>query len=157
MIYITSLITRKINIPMSECGKNMTDILIHYLQPLEGKCIDEGYLKKGSIKIISHDSGKLFKHYITFVVVFEGSIALPTVNQQLVCEVESNTIAGLQCKLHMEVESPFIIFLAKDHHMDNTEFFQCDVGSIIHVSVLGQRFSINDSNISVIAKLLYKQ
>jgi DNA-directed RNA polymerase subunit E'/Rpb7 len=157
MIYIDSLITRKVKIPMSECGKNISDILNHYLQPLEGKCIAEGYLKKNTIKIINYDSGKLYHHYIQFEVVFECKLALPTVNQQLVCEVESNTIAGLQCKLHMEDESPFVVFLAKDHHMDNPEFFSCDVGSIIHVSVIGQRYSVNDSNISVIAKLLYKQ
>jgi DNA-directed RNA polymerase subunit E'/Rpb7 len=157
MIYIDSLLTRKVKIPMAECGKNISDILKHYLEPLEGKCITEGYLKKNSIKIVSYDSGKLTQQYINFEVVFECKIAIPTVNQTLVCEVESNTIAGLQCKLHMDNESPFIIFLAKDHHMDIPEFFSCDVGSIIHVSVIGQRYSVNDSNISVIAKLLYKQ
>jgi len=98
MIYIDSLLTRKVKIPMSECGKNISDILKHYLQPLEGKCINEGYLKRNSIKVVSYDSGKLSQHYIHFEVVFECKIAIPTVNQQLVCEVESNTIAGLDRK-----------------------------------------------------------
>ena len=53
MIYIDSLLTRKVKISMSECGKNINDILKHYLQPLEGKCVTEGYLKRNKvIKIV---------------------------------------------------------------------------------------------------------
>ena len=78
-------------------------------------------------------------------------------NAKLECIVETNTIAGLQCKLHPDDESPFIIFLAKDHHMDNKLFFTCTTGNIIRVSVIGKRYSVNDSNISVIAKLVSKE
>ena len=157
MIYIDSLLTRKVKISMTECGKNINDILKHYLQPLEGKCITEGYLKRNTIKIVSYDSGKLSQHYIQFEVVFECKIALPTISQQLVCEVESNTLAGLQCKLHMEDESPFIIFLAKDHHI-MPEFSDIQENEKIRVVILGQRFEINDPKISIIAVLdeMYK-
>ncbi len=154
MIYIDSLLSRNIQIPMADCGKNIKMILEHALQSLEGKCITEGYLKRNSTKIVNYSSGVMKNHYVLFTVLFEGKIAVPTVQQELTCIVETNTIAGLQCKLHLESESPFIIFLAKDHHMDSKEFFKCNVGSIINISVIGSRFSIHDSNISIIAKLL---
>jgi hypothetical protein len=96
-------------------------------------------------------------HYAVFTVVFQCKIAVPFINQELECIVETNTIAGLQCKLYPDDESPFIIFLAKDHHMDDKVFFTCAVGSIVRVSVIGKRYSVNDSNISVIAKLLSKE
>ena len=157
MIYTDSLLTRSVQIPMSECGKNITEILEHTLKPLEGKCITEGYLKKDSIHVVKFSSGIMKDHYAIFTVVFECKIAVPFMNQELECIVETNTIAGLQCKLHPDDESPFIIFLAKDHHMDDKVFFTCTTGSILRVNVIGKRYSVNDSNISVIAKLLSKE
>ena len=157
MIYTDSLLTRSVQIPMSECGKNITEILEHTLKPLEGKCITEGYLKKDSIHVVKFSSGIMKDHYAIFTVVFECKIAIPFMDQELECIVETNTIAGLQCKLHPGDESPFIIFLAKDHHMDDKVFFTCTSGSILRVNVIGKRYSVNDSNISVIAKLLSKE
>jgi len=157
MIYSESLITRSIQIPMSECGKNITEILEHTLKALEGKCITEGYLKKKSIEVVNYSSGIMKDHYAVFTVVFKCHIAIPFINQELECIVETNTIAGLQCKLHPDEESPFIIFLAKDHHMENKTFFNCAVGSILKVNVIGKRYSVNDPNISIIAKLLSKE
>ena len=156
MIYVDSLISRPVQIPMSECGKNITEILQHTLQPLEGKCITEGYIKRHSIRVVNYSSGIMKDHYVIFTVVFECKIAVPFVNQELTCIVETNTIAGLQCKLYSD-ESPFIIFLAKDHHMEDATFFDCKVGSIVKVNVIGKRYSVNDPNISVIAKLVSKE
>ena len=157
MIYTDSLLTRSVQIPMAECGKNITEILEHTLKPLEGKCITEGYLKKDSIHVVKFSSGIMKDHYAIFTVVFECKIAVPFVNQELDCIVETNTIAGLQCTLYPGDESPFIIFLAKDHHMDDSIFFTCTTGSILRVLVIGKRYSVNDSTISVIAKLLSKE
>jgi len=157
MIYTDSLLTRSVQIPMSECGKNITEILEHTLKPLEGKCITEGYLKKDSIHVVKFSSGIMKDHYAIFTVVFQAKIAVPFINQELECIVETNTIAGLQCKLYPDDDSPFIIFLAKDHHMEDRTFFTCVVGSILRVSIIGKRYSVNDSNISVIAKLLSKE
>jgi DNA-directed RNA polymerase subunit E'/Rpb7 len=157
MLYTDSLLTKSVQIPMSECGKNITEILHHTLQSLEGKCVTEGYVKKGSIHVVNFSSGMMKDHYVIFTVVFECKIAVPFNNQELLCIVETNTIAGLQCKLHPDDESPFIIFLAKDHHMEDKTFFECSVGSIINVNVIGKRYSVNDATISVIAKLLSKE
>jgi len=142
---------------MSECGKNITEILEHTLRPLEGKCVTEGYIKKGSIRVVNFSSGIMKDQYVVFTVVFECKIAVPFNNQELTCIVETNTLAGLQCKLYPDVESPFIIFLAKDHHMEDKVFFDCIVGSIITVNVIGKRYSVNDTTISVIAKLVSKE
>jgi hypothetical protein len=142
---------------MSECGKNITEILHHTLKPLEGKCITEGYLKKNSIEVVKYSSGIMKDHYSVFTVIFKCDIAIPFINQELECIVETNTIAGLQCKLYPEEESPFIIFLAKDHHMEDRTFFNCAVGSILKINVIGKRYSVNDPNISIIAKLLSKE
>ena len=157
MLYTDSLLTKSVQIPMSECGKNITEILEHTLRPLEGKCVTEGYVKKGSIRVVNFSSGLMKDYYVVFTVVFECKIAVPFNNQELNCIVETNTIAGLQCKLYPDEESPFIIFLAKDHHMEDKTFFDCTIGSILKVNVIGKRYSVNDMTISVIAKLLSKE
>jgi DNA-directed RNA polymerase subunit E'/Rpb7 len=58
-----------VQIPMSECGKNINEILEHTLQSLEGKCVTDGYVKKGSIHVVSFSSGIMKDHYVVFTVV----------------------------------------------------------------------------------------
>ena len=49
--YHDSLLSRSISIPMVDMGGNMEEILSHEIASLEGKCLEEGYLKKGSTKL----------------------------------------------------------------------------------------------------------
>ena len=48
---------------------------------------------------------------------------------------------------------PVTIFLARDHHYNNKSFGKLAEGQRIYVKVIGQRFELNDSYISVIGML----
>jgi len=143
-------------IPMINMGGNMEEVLSNEIASLEGKCLEEGYLKRGSTKLIRYSCGVLKGANIVIQVIFQGKIANPVKGQTFTCVVENNTRAGIKGRLDAE-ENPFIVFLAKDHH-PMPEFSDIKENEKIKVVLLGQRFEINDPKISIIAVLdeLYK-
>ena len=53
-----------------------------------------------------------------------------------------------------DLVSPFIIFIARDHHFNNELFSKINENDIINIRVLGQRYELNNKFISVIAELV---
>ena len=141
---------------MINMGGNIEEVLSNEITSLEGKCLEEGYLKRGSTKLIRYSCGVLKGANIVIQVIFQGKIANPVKGQTFICVVENNTRAGIKGRLD-EAENPFIVFLAKDHH-PMSEFSEIQENEKIKVVILGQRFEINDPKISIIAVLdeLYK-
>ena len=141
---------------MINMGGNIEEVLSNEIASLEGKCLEEGYLKRESTKVVRYSCGVLKGANIVIQVIFQGKIANPVKGQSFTCVVENNTRAGIKGRLDAE-ENPFIVFLAKDHHT-MPEFSDIQENEKIRVVILGQRFEINDPKISIIAVLdeLYK-
>lgn len=154
--YYDSLLSRTIPIPMVDMGGNIEEVLSKEIASLEGKCLEEGYLKKGSTKLVRYSCGVLKGANIIIQVIFQCKIANPVTGQSFLCVVENNTRAGIKGRLDAE-ENPFIVFLAKDHHQ-MPEFSDIKENEKIKVVILGQRYEINDPKISIIAVLdeMYK-
>jgi len=153
-IYQKSLLTRSISIPMTQMGGNIEYVLKNYLIEMEGKCGEEGYIKKKSIQLFNYSCGVIKGSNVIVQAVFECQIANPMPGQTFTCVVENNTRAGIKAKLNSSEDSPFIVFLARDHHNTIAQFSEIKENEKIKVNVLGQRFEINDPQISIIATLV---
>lgn len=149
-LYQSSVLTREIRIPMTQVGGNITHMMESILRRSEGKCSAEGYIKKGTIKVIHHSCGVLKGIDVLIEVVFECKITHPLIGQPMPCIVESNTKAGIKARLDSN-ESPFVIFLARDHHYQHATFSQLKEGDKLNVKTIGQRYEINDPKISIMA------
>jgi len=149
--YHDSLLSRTISIPMVEMGGRIEELLSNEIASLEGKCLEEGYLKKGSTQVVRYSCGVLKGANILIQVIFKGILATPVKGQSFMCIVENNTRAGIKGRLDAE-ENPFIVFQAKDHHT-MPEFADIKENTKIKVVILGQRYEINDPKISIIAVL----
>ena len=68
------------------------------------------------------------------------------------CIIRNKTKAGIRAELDEE-PSPVIIFIARDHHNNNQTFIKANEGDTINVSVIGQRYELNDKYISVIGEI----
>jgi DNA-directed RNA polymerase subunit E'/Rpb7 len=137
---------------MHQVGGDMNTLLLHALSRYEGQCIKEGYLKRGSIQILHYSCGTVTGDMIEFEIVFECLLANPMIGQLLKCKVESVTKAGLKCRLD-EPETPFTIFIARDHHYLNSNFTNIKENDMINAKIIGQRFEIYDTTISVLASI----
>jgi DNA-directed RNA polymerase subunit E'/Rpb7 len=155
-IYSRCLLTRKVVLPITCIGKNLDEVMEEYIQnTFEGKCVVEGFVKPNSSKIIRYSSGIIERgSNIVFELVFECDICFPVEGMLISCVVKNTVKAGIRAESSTDVPSPFVVFVAKDHHFTSQQFSEVQVGDIINVRVIGQRFELNDKAVSIIGELV---
>jgi DNA-directed RNA polymerase subunit E'/Rpb7 len=156
-IYSKNLIYRKISISIDLIGSNLINIIQTKLsKKYEGKCSKEGYIKNGSIQIVSYSSGILQDDFVMFDVSLECLICRPVEGMRILCKIDNVTKAGIRASYYNQVESPITVFIARDHYANNPLFLKLNEGDLINIKVVGTRFELNDKNIYIIAELLRK-
>jgi DNA-directed RNA polymerase subunit E'/Rpb7 len=155
-IYSRCLLTRKVVLPITCIGKNLDEVMEEYIQnTFEGKCVVEGFVKPNSSKIIRYSSGIIERgSNVVFELVFECDICFPVEGMLISCVVKNTVKAGIRAESSTDVPSPFVVFVAKDHHFTSQQFSEVQVGDIINVRVIGQRFELNDKAVSIIGELV---
>ena len=157
-LYIKNVISKKLSVPIKYVGTNIAEILEQILSSnFEGKCCIEGYVKRGSIKIITFSSGNILGNCVIFTVVFEYLVCNPPQGMRISCAVKNITNAGILAHVDDSEYSPLNIFIARDHHYNIPYFSELKEKDIIMVRVIGQRFELNDPFVSVIGELELKQ
>lgn len=153
-LYNKIIISKKISIPMLNIGANLKDNLKKIIEnSITGKCINEGFIKPNSIEIISYSNGLLHQTNIVFLVVFECLSCNPVEGQTINCIAKNITKAGIRAEVDDE-NNPLVIFIARDHNYLNKLFSTIKENQKITARVIGQRFELNDKNISIIANLV---
>jgi DNA-directed RNA polymerase subunit E'/Rpb7 len=155
-IYSRSLITRNISLPINAIGKNIKEVLEENIAfSFEGKCLVEGYIKTGSVKLITYSSGLVERgNYVVFEIVFECDICFPVEGMLINCVAKNITKAGIRAESADAIPSPVVVFIARDHHYNNAQFASIQVDEKFMVRVIGQRFELNDKYVSVIGELV---
>jgi hypothetical protein len=153
-IYSRCLITRNVAIPISDIGVNIEKVLEAYIVfTFEGKCVPEGFIKQGTIKIVTYSCGLVQGISASFEVVFECEVCFPVEGMNIYCIAKNITKAGIRAESSTDVPSPFVVFIARDHHFNNPRFASIKEGDKFVANVIGQRFELNDKRISIIAEL----
>ncbi|ALH23211.1 hypothetical protein ceV_305 [Chrysochromulina ericina virus CeV-01B] len=153
-LYTQMIINRKVFILMKNIGSNIKAIMLKMINgDIAGKCIKEGYIKPNSISIITHSNGIQESDYIKFDVVIECLVCNPVEGQNISCKVVNITKAGIRASIDDD-NDPLVIFIARDHSYLNKNFSNIKDDQEIIVRVIGQRFELNDKNISVIGELV---
>ena len=153
-IYTTILLTRKLEVPFRIIGRNIKDTLEHILSKIvEGKCMAEGFIRPGSVKILTYSNGYLHGKNAIFEVVYECEACSLVEGVVFSCVIKNISLAGIRATLN-EPKSPVVVFVARDHHYDRADFTRLREEEEIRVRVIGQRFEIGDDAISVIAELV---
>ena len=153
-IYTKVLLTEKIYVDFS----NVNSLIFNHLQDMikhkvEGICINEGFVKPRSVSLVSHSSGELSSDFVVFDIVYECLVANTVESMELDCVVRSITKVGIRAEIEEDF-SPFVIFIARDHHFENARYSNVNEGDIVRIRVLGQRYELNNKFISVIAEFL---
>jgi DNA-directed RNA polymerase subunit E'/Rpb7 len=154
-IYTRALITRTISVPITAIGKNIQDTIDKTISSqFEGKCIVEGFVKRGSIRIVTFSSGLVRATHIVFEVVFECQICSPVEGMILQCVAKNVTKAGIRAESSEETPSPIMVFVTRDHNYSSSYFTSIKEGDNFQVRVVGQRFELNDPYVSVIGDVI---
>ena len=153
-IYINTIITRIVYIPITNVGKNLEKTLKNIIEnQIDGKCIVEGYVRPGHINIISYSNGVQQGHNIVFEVVVECMVCNPVEGMHITCFAKNITKAGIRAEV-AEENNPIVIFVARDHNYLSKIFSTIEENQEIKIRVIGQRFELNDKYISVIGELI---
>lgn len=153
-IYTKSILVRKIHVDFKHVDNYLKEhILVRLKEDFEGKCSKEGYIKKNSIKIVSHSSGVVEGTKLVFDVSFECLICHPVENMKIKCLVKNVTRAGIRAIYYKEEENPIVLFIAREHNIKNEQFNQVVENDTIVAKVIGIRYKLNDEHISIIGEL----
>ena len=131
--------------------------ILNILKMKEGKCIEEGYIKVDSIKIITISMPNIISDRLKFNVVYECLVAIPSNEMIIQCNVKNITKVGIRAELDIKPITPYIIFLARDHHYNIPAFNNINEDDDINIKVIAFRFELNDTFISIIGELLDKK
>lgn len=163
--YSDCMATRKITIPYNEVTKhaaagNVTEMIRkHISSQIENKCTIEGFVHPNTCKVLSHSSGVLQGPNVVFDVAYKCSVFLPCEGAVLVCRVKSVTGAGILAGInHASVVNPVVVYVLREHHASesvSSYFNAVKPDSVIRVRVVGRRFELNDTHVSVIGELLH--
>ena len=153
-IYMKNIITKKISLPFTSIGSNIKENIETYLKSeIEGKCIDEGYIRHDSVNIVSYSAGNVKGNIVVFDVLLECLICRPVEGMRVRVVVKNITKAGIRAEINDKI-SPMVVFIARDHHYKSKEFSKLVEGDDINVRVIGIRYELNDEYICAIAKLM---
>jgi DNA-directed RNA polymerase subunit E'/Rpb7 len=155
-VYTQSVLCMKVPLLITEVGKNVKQNLESMIsKKTEGRCMAEGYIRPGSVRVLSYSSGTINNDRVEFQTVYECMVCYPVEGMNLDCRAKTITKAGVHAEVIDENGGmPITVFIARDHHFTDVMFASIRENAMIKVSVIGVRFELNDPYVCVIAKLL---
>ena len=151
-IYMQNILYKQVTLPFHNIGNNVAELLSEKIsRDFEGKCIEEGYIKPNSIRLISFSSGEIRGIEVLFTISFECLVCRPVEGLRFKCLVKNVTKAGIRAETNEPI-SPVVVFIARDHHHNIRAFSKLKENDEINVRVIGIRYELNDKYISVIAE-----
>ena len=153
-LFMKNIMTRRVKLPFQIIGNNLKQVLQDNLKKrIEGRGVNEGFVKAESINIITYSSGIIAANNVIFDVMFESLICRPVEGQKFKCIIKNITKAGIRAERNTP-KTPVVVFIARDHHYQSKYFATLKEGDEIYIRVIGQRFELNDKYISIIATLV---
>jgi hypothetical protein len=160
-LFVKQRISRKLSIPFYKINKsvNITQLLRSELaKSIEGRCSIEGYISPNSVTICSHSCGTLAAANINFDITADCLICFPDEHTIIKCVAKTITQAGIRAgarDLQHGHVSPIEVFLSRDMNSNMRELFsRIEENDILTVEIIGRRFVLHDTHVTIIAMLL---
>lgn len=160
-LFVKKQIKRTITIPFHKITKNV--VISHLLQTelanmIEGRCSVEGYICPNSVSVCSHSCGTLSAGNILFDITSDCLVCYPDENTIIKCVAKTITQAGIRAGaryLKPGSVSPIEVFLSRDMNVNMRELFsRIEENDILTVEIIGRRFVLHDTHVTIIAMLL---
>ena len=128
-IYHKLVLKSTIKVDPVNINDNIKENLLTILKnKVEGICIKEGYIKPNSVNIISRTTGKMtlsvFDGNVNYLVSYEALLCNPNIGDEIICTVQDVNKSTINGYIEDPETSPLNIFLARQHHIDNPDYFK---------------------------------
>ncbi len=156
-LYTTNILKCRYHLQADEFGQEPDEIFLNKLKKeIEGRCIREGYVKIGSVKILGRSLGKINQAYFTglpvYDITYQADICNPPIGLIIECIVKDETKMGLVCHVN-DNDNPLDIVIPSQWHFDNKKYTMLEPEMKIKVKVARKRHENGDNHISVVASL----
>ena len=156
-LYSRNILEMKAILLPQEIGENKTskNLKQKIVNQIEGKCIQEGYIKPNSVNILRYSAGLVKTQFIEFAVVFECKICNPTEGLILNdCVCTSVTKGGIHANIYDNNRNiPVTVYVYRDHFAENRTFQSIQKDDIFDIRVIGARFELNDPCVEIIGEI----
>ena len=157
-LFISTKIKSSLSVEPKDLHSNLDKKIVKKIKlDVEGKCIKNGYVRKNSVKLVKRSLGQsLTSHFngnVIFHVEYLVDLCNPLEGATIECSVVNSNKMGVLAEIIGVEDSPLNILLAKQHHIENTEFEDLRERDIIKIRVLGKRYEFGDSQITIIGLL----
>lgn len=138
-------------------SRNIDEILLNKIKDKMGdKCIQTGYVKKDSIKILERSIGKInsahFNGAIHYYINVGYQLCVPTINTEVYAKVIGKNQAGILC-----VNEPLHIMLSPETQNDTDIYNHIEKNDIILVKILRYKIMLDHDHIRVLAQFVNKK
>jgi DNA-directed RNA polymerase subunit E'/Rpb7 len=152
-IYFNNILVKKIVVTSKYLNENIDNYIEEYLKSkVEGVCINEGYVKPDTVKIVKKGVGLLlgskFTGDITYEVAYTADVCNPVIGNIIDCKIKFINKLGI-----LGNNGPITIIVGKQFHTNDEEFKKIKENDIVKVEIIAKKFSLNDKEIKVVAKL----
>lgn len=147
-----------------ELHKDLEGKLVEKLRLLlEGTCSRYGYIRPGSLEIVRRSAGVCMKQHfnghLRFEVVCKGYVCNPAQGAVYKAIVRQKNALGLQAESMLELEDgrevPILDIIVPRRAagiQSDIDLDMVEIGAVIHVQVLGKRYQLRDSRISIVGR-----
>ncbi len=144
-----------------ELTNKYEDIILNKLKSnLENVCSKHGYIKKNSIKIVKRSAGYFKEQHFNGNIAFDlnciAEICNPAQDSVIKCKVKAKNNLGLLAEGIYEDTSILEVIIPKissgiqsEINIDNV-----NIGDEVKVQVCGKKFTLYDSKISIVGKVI---
>lgn len=160
-LFVKRQIRRTVSLPFYKITKGIvvTQLLRNELAKMvEGRCSNEGYICPDTVAVSSYSCGTLAGSNIHFDIIADCLICYPDENSVITCVAKTITQAGVRAgakDLEKGKVSPIEVFLSRDMHASSRDLFsRIEENDILTVKIIGRRFVLHDTHITIIAMLL---
>lgn len=157
------MLTTNLSIDAKNMDHDIDNSIKHILKDkLEGLCYEDGYILKGSLKIINRKLGKLKttdnKSYINYIITYRAKVLSPMEGDKIEVYVSNINKMGVVSYIKINGEdtvddSPLIILIPNEYFNDsvyNTN--DININQKLNVVVVGSRIKFRSDKIQIIAK-----
>lgn len=157
-LYTTNILENRFHLEANEFGQEPDEIFLKKLKKeIEGRCIREGYVKVGSVRILSRSLGKINQAYFTglpvYDIKYQAEVCNPPIGSILECIVKDQTKMGLVCQVD-DTDNPLDIVVPSQWHFNNKRYTMLQPDMKIKVKVARKRHDNGDNTIAVVASLV---
>ena len=152
-IYFNCILTKKIVVESKYLDENIDNYIETYLKnQVEGVCVDEGFIRPDTIKILKKSVGQLlnsqFTGDITYKIVYTADVCNPVLGNVIDCNVKFINKLGI-----LGSNGPITIIVGKQFHENENEINKIKEKEVIKVEVIAKKFYLNDKEIKIVAKI----